>query len=299
MSDDSFVLQPAGVEDSAESGVRTSTPRCANHPDRQARSSVCKRCGNYACDACFSPGDDDFCAACEEWAGLAPAWERRGQGGVLQRLFRTCIELGRAPYERFSHIGDGDLGRALSFTATLSIIGFGTSLFLLCSACFLVVGLVGALEGNSGQFEGNQGDLLSLSLQWAEIVTIVIVLGPLLLAAFNVVSRLLYGSVYHAAAKLAGGEASYSSSLRAAQYQSASTPIVRVIPGTGVPIFLGWWGSVGSVVGAVLAMKVHATGQHRLRGATAWLVAAVPPLFVVPATIVLLVTVMLVVFRSL
>lgn len=249
-------------------------PRCATHPERFARSVACARCGNYACEACFSVDNDAYCSACSERVGMVVPWENSNEGGIFRRLLNTCTHLGQAPFERFGNIGDGDLGRALSFTATIATVSLG-SLVLLCSP-FLGLALL-MLGMDAPSSDTGPGPLILVP-----IFIVCALVFPFFVAAMHMLFNLIWGSIYHAAAKLAGGEASYTSSLRVAQYQSILIPVdilisfVSNFPLIGPMISLGWLAAKNVL--CIFAFAGHATKQHRLQGATAWFVASVPAL---------------------
>jgi len=258
-----------------------SKPRCATHPDRFARSVACARCGNYGCEACFSIDNDAYCTTCADRVGMVLPWENSSEGGVFRRLINTCSHLAQAPYERFGNIGDGDLGRALSFTATIASVSIG-SLVLLCSP-FLGLGLLAL---------GMDDPTPNLALIIPTFIVVALIF-PFFVAAMHMLSNLIWGSIYHVGAKLAGGEASYISSLRAAQYQSILIPLdilvssASNIPLIGPLISLGWFAARNVL--SIFAFAGHAAKQHRLQGATVWIVAAVPSLLALTASIAIVV----------
>ena len=210
-------------------------------------------------------------------------WENSSEDNFLRRLFHTWAYLAKSPYEHFGNIGDGDLGKALSFTATIATVSIG-SLLLLCSP-FLALGLLMlGLDDPTPDF--------SLAL----VIPLFIVgalIFPFLAAAMHMLSNLIWGSIYHAGAKLAGGQASYISSLRVAQYQSVLVPpdvlisFVSNVPLIGPLISLGWLAAKNVL--SIFAFAGHAAKQHRLEGATVWVVAAVPTLLALSVFIALVV----------
>lgn len=262
-----------------------SRPRCATHPDKLARPVACARCGNYACESCFSLDNEAYCSACADRVGMVLPWENASEGNLLRRLFHTWAHLAKSPYEHFGNIGDGDLGSALSFTATIAVVSFG-SVLLLCTP-LLLLGLV--MVGMDAPSDGaNLGLIVPLAIGGALIF-------PFLAAAMHMLSNLIWGSIYHAGAKLAGGQASYISSLRVAQYQSILLPpdvlisTASNVPLIGPLISLGWLAAKNIL--SIFAFAGHAAKQHRLEGATVWIVAAVPTLLALSAFIALLVLV--------
>ena len=268
-------VPPFAVEPPKSQPKATPTkPRCATHPERFARSVACARCGNYACEACFSIDNDAYCSTCSDRVGMVVPWENSSEGGVFRRLFHTCTHLAQAPFERFGNIGDGDLGRAMSFTATIATLTLG-SLVLLCSP-FLGLGLL--MLG----MDAPASDTGPSRLMLIPVFIVCAVIFPFVIAAMHMLLNLLWGSIYHAAAKLAGGQASYISSLRVAQYQSILIPVDLLIsfvsnfPLIGPMISLGWLAAKNVL--CIFAFAGHATKQHRLEGATAWIVASVPAL---------------------
>ena len=271
-------------------------PRCATHPERFARSAACARCGNYACEACFSIDNDLYCTTCADRVGRVVPWENSSEGGVFRRLLSTCKHLAEAPFERFGHIGDGDLGRALSFTASITLASYGVP-FLFCGP-FVLLGF-GLMAANwQGDDQGGLGLAVLIPMLFVGAL-----IAPFLAAASSMLSALIWGSVYHGAAKLAGGQASYSSSLRVAQYQSILVPadvlvsFVSNVPMIGPLISLGWLAAKNVL--SIFAYAGHATTQHRLQGSTAWLVAAVPTILAVLLVVALVVAVLVLIFAVL
>lgn len=272
---------------------RSSKPRCATHPDRFARSVACERCGNYACEACFSIDNDRFCSTCADRVGMVVPWENTNEEGLLRRILHTCTHLAQAPFERFGHIADGDLGRALSFTGAISLVTYGGAL-LLCGP-FLLLGL-GFIAANDRSSDA-PGAIIAVP-----IAIVLGLIGPFIVAASHMLANLIWGSIYHLAAKLAGGQASYTSSLRAAQYQSILVPadllvsFVSNVPLIGPLISLGWLAAKNVL--CIFAYAGHATNQHRLQGASAWIVAAVPTLLALTLFVGLVVAMMAFVFAT-
>jgi hypothetical protein len=271
----------------------SSKPRCATHPDRFARSTACERCGNYACESCFSIDNERYCTTCAERVGMVVPWENSNEDGVFRRLVNTCTHLAQAPFERFGQISDGDLGRALSFTASICLASYGATVALCGPFLLLGFGLL-AFNEPSGDAPGA-----------AIMIPVFIVLGvifPFLVAAMHMLSNLMWGSIYHLGAKLAGGQASYTSSLRAAQYQSILIPadvlvsFVSNMPLIGPLISLGWLAAKNVL--CIFAYAGHARTQHRLEGGTAWLVGAVPTLLALMLFVGVLVLAFAVVFAT-
>lgn len=247
-------------------------PRCATHPDRFARSVACERCGNYACEACFSVDNERFCASCAARVGMVVPWESQSDEGVFRRMLNTCTHLAQAPFERFGQIGEGDLGRALSFTGSISLAAYGATIALCGPILLLGFGMLAINEPSDDP-----------SALWLFPIFIVMALFlPFIAAASQMLSALFWGSVYHLGAKLAGGQASYNSSLRVAQYQSVLIPLdvlvsfVSNVPLIGPMVSLGWLAAKNLL--SIFAYAGHARTQHRLEGATSWIVAATPTL---------------------
>jgi hypothetical protein len=252
------------------------TPRCAVHPEREARRAPCERCGNYACEPCFERPDDALCAACRERVGDGVAWEREDLGGPSTRLWETVKQMLPAPYTTFERLGEGDgLPSALYFAFLVNLASYGAP-FVLCAPCILLA---------IGTINPDDPDTSRTAIVLATcVITFAI---PLVVAAFSVVGSFLQSLVYHAAALVAGGTASFASSLRACLYLQVTAPIAAVvwllgrIPLFGFVLTLLWY--TASLVWQTFALAGHAKGMHRIDSQRAWLVAAVPAIVLVVA----------------
>lgn len=254
------------------------TPRCAVHADREARRTPCERCGNFACEACFDREDETLCATCRERVGEGIAWEREDLGGPSTRLWETVKQVLPAPYTSFERLGEGaGLTTSIYFAFLINVASYGAP-FLVCAPCILLA--LGSV-GTNDEIPGTPRSAIVLATC---VVTFAI---PFLIAVFGLVGSTLQACVYHLAARVAGGTASFVSSLRACLYLQVTAPIGAVvwllgrIPLVGLLLTLLWYAT--SLVWQTFALAGHAKGMHRIDAHRAWLVAAVPALALIAA----------------
>ena len=225
------------------------TPRCALHPERDARRAPCARCGSYACEACFVTETETLCSSCRERVGAGLAWERDPESGSFARLWATVVEALPSPFTVFEGVRDGSLGSALAFATLINLLSYGAPM-LLCGPC--LVGLVAYMPAP---------DDVPRSLFLAIAVGLVVFV-PFLMTAVQLLVTAALGTTYHLAARLAGGSASFVASLRAMLFTNVLAPIgasswfLGRIPVLGVVFSLAAY--VGSVVWQTFALAGHA-----------------------------------------
>lgn len=248
-------------------------PRCAVHPEREARRAPCERCGAFACEECFGTSSEERCAGCRVRVGETLAWERPDLGGPLLRAWETTKQLLPEPFRSFEGLREGrGVASAAAFASTTNVVSHALPL-LLCSPCVLL-GL-GAIRYDDLPRDIDRDAFVLLLL-------VGLVCAPFVAALFALFGALLTAAVYHLAAVVAGGAASFGSSLRACLFLQVLAPIgvaawtLGRIPLVGILITLAWW--VGSLVWQTFALAGHAHGAHRIEGQRAWLVGAMPAL---------------------
>lgn len=70
-------------------------PRCATHPERDARAVACSRCGNFACEDCFGDPRSTLCPPCQEAEGFHPSdFQYTEQQQRMRRWMRKNPRLG-------------------------------------------------------------------------------------------------------------------------------------------------------------------------------------------------------------
>ncbi len=242
--------------DDTGSGASTRA-RCAVHADRDA-SKTCARCGNFGCEACFSDAAGarfELCASCREREGVGQIpWER--PGGVLRRYSATIEAAIREPSLTFGALRGGLVSRSLTFALISCTLGVSP---------FMIAGALLALAFGSSGMGGS------------EITSVLI--GPVLYPAASLFCFSLTGVIFHAAARLAGGRASFGDSMRAAWYTTAWEPIAALIaplfciPALGV-LLVGAMSAV-SAWWRVVALRAFAVGAHGLSRNRALVVASV------------------------
>jgi hypothetical protein len=258
------------------------TPRCAVHADREARRTPCERCGNYACEPCFERDDEVLCAACRERVGETVAWEREDAlMGPLSRLSETVKQLLPAPYTSFERLGEGrGVWSAVLFASFVNLVSYGLPV-LVCSPCTLLALM--ALPSQPGA--ASQGFMIGAACGFS--------IGfPLGAAVFAVIGAAINACLYHLAAVVAGGTASFGASFRACLFLHATAPLAATvwilgrIPILGLFLSLTWY--VGALVWQTFALAGHAKGIHRIDAQRAWLVASVPALALVASFVLML-----------
>lgn len=231
--------------------------QCAVHAGREA-SQTCTRCGNFGCETCFADAAGarfDRCASCREREGIGQIpWE--GQGSLFRRYTATVEAALRTPTATFGALRGGELRGAITF-AVISC-GIGMSPYVL-----------GALALGAAFSTDDRG------LASAAILAVTPVLYP----AISLVFFSLAGATFHAAARLAGGRASFRESMRAGCYTTAWEPVAGIIaplvciPALGV-LLLGVMSTV-SAVWRVTALRAFAERVHGLSRGRATAVSAV------------------------
>lgn len=222
-------------------------PHCAEHPNVEARSTPCERCGNYACEGCFDDPASEVCKSCRERTGIGGGvpWEHPSLG-FFDRLMGTMQRAITEPRATFRAIATGPL--APSFTFFLVTLALGYAPLLLCLP---VIGLGMGLWMESLPNLPSDVPGGSLAAMFCAMVAIM----PLYMLVVHGLVVLYYLVVFHGAAVLLGGHGSVSASLRGILYTGAIMPI------TAIAFVLGWIPLVGSLVQlATAGIKVVWTG---------------------------------------
>lgn len=106
------------------------TAHCAVHPDSTARVTPCRRCGSFACEACFEHPDHDLCRTCSEATGeLASDLRLDDRGRRRQRWIRKNPRLAGLAY-----VAGGVSVIAVNFVLIFAMDRYGVVLFPLGGA---------------------------------------------------------------------------------------------------------------------------------------------------------------------
>jgi hypothetical protein len=213
-------------------------PRCAEHPDRVARSTPCERCGNFTCEACFDDPASEVCKSCRERTGLGGGvpWESPSLG-FFDRLWGTMQRAITEPRATFRSIGSGPLPP--SFTFFLATLALGYAPLLLCLP---IAGLGMGIWMES--LPNMPSDVPGGSL--AAMMCGMIAILPIYMLVVHALVVLYYLVVFHGTAILLGGYGSVSGSLRGILYTGAIMPL------TAIGLVFGWIPLVGSLVQLVI-----------------------------------------------
>lgn len=263
----SVYLRPVGEPETSEMGGAT----CARHTDRPALGP-CTRCGDFVCRECLGDGIEGRCERCNEReGGRLLAWERTQLG--WRRYPSTIAEAFGAPTRTFGQTFRGAVGPAARFAWLSSMVGF-SPLFALVGV-FIVVALVAPdlWPSTSGETRHFDPAILCFGLPCA----------ALFYPSLSFVYFSGIGLVHHGLARLLGGHASLSQSMRAAYYTSAWEPLsaalmlTYVVPLLGLVAVLG--GYFGSGIWRAFALKAFGERGHGLSPGAATLAAVAASFF--------------------
>lgn len=244
---------------------------CARHADRPALGP-CTRCGDFVCRECLGEGTEGRCQRCREREGdHLLAWERPQLG--WRRYPSTFVEAFRAPTRTFGQTFRGAVGPAARFAWLSSMVGFSPLLAL--GGLFIVVALLapGVLPPGEDGPRHYDPAFLCVAMPCA----------MLFYPSLSFVYFSGIGVVHHVLARLLGGRASLSQSMRAAYYTSAWEPLAALLMLTYVVPLLGLAGLVGGYIGSGLwrtvALKAFGERGHGLSPGAATLAAAAAAFF--------------------
>ncbi len=273
-----------------DAALTSAGPRCGVHPERPARERPCERCGAFACDACFdeeplpdaldaSSGEARLCRSCRERTGRGPVpWEdlRLSLGG---RLGGTIARALLHPVATFEAIGEGDLGRAASFSIVATLTGYAPVLALVALGFGLVMAF---MPGTTPVAEG---------LPVAMLCGVLSIL-PAAIVAFSLFTDLVFAVVLHVTAVVLGGRGSFEGSLRGALYTSAVRVVLAPL---SIFMFIPLLGPllslvvrVGMLVWCGFALAGTARRVHHLDPSRAALAGAAAPLAIALLFVVLM-----------
>lgn len=242
-----------GVEATPQAGAL-----CAAHEGAQS-TGTCARCGNFVCPLCLDEfsGLPDHCEACREREGGGIiAFEREGIG-LLSRWWMTTRDVVTQPTRTFETTRVGAVQRALGYAAlTGAMIGLVISA---CGGCAL-----GLLAGS-----GYLGEAMpdGEDATFAGVLAVALVLYVVIIPAGLLLSSVLRAGVFHAVARLLGGEASFATSLWATSYLHAislvwlPTAVLQQIPLIGPLLGLG----VTLLTEAFYALQLTTVARHHHR----------------------------------
>ena len=192
------------------------TAGCATHDGAQS-TGTCARCGNFVCPLCLDELSPlpDHCEACREREGGGLMPFERDDLGFLKRWWQTTVEMSLRPTRTLESTRVGSLRAAVGFVGFTGFVIGGT--LAACGGC--AIGVVGATTDAASRFGEVSGNPSWFYAALACAMTFYAVLAP----AALIVSAFLRAGVFHLAARLLGGQGTFTASFWSMSYLQGIT----------------------------------------------------------------------------